>query len=73
MDDELNQVIQKLSCSKAKSLLLHMMYRLKTIKESNDSQEEMIEKLYFLHDWSARICPNTEYCYKKTKWKYFYL
>ena len=50
MDDELNQVIQKLSCSKAKNLLLHMMHRLINIKESNDSQEEMIEKLYFLHD-----------------------
>ncbi|MBV7509677.1 DUF1835 domain-containing protein [Bacillus sp. sid0103] len=58
MDDELNQVIHKLSCSKAKSLLLHMMYRVKTIKESNDSQEEMIEKLYFLHDRILGVLKN---------------
>ncbi|WP_040203374.1 DUF1835 domain-containing protein [Neobacillus jeddahensis] len=58
MDDELKQVIQKLSCSKAKSLLLHMMYRLKTIKESNDSQEEMIEKLYFSQDRILGVLKN---------------
>jgi Protein of unknown function/Domain of unknown function (DUF1835) len=50
MDDELYQVIQNLSGSEAKSILFHMMYQSKTIKEFNDSPEEIVEKLSFLHD-----------------------
>jgi Protein of unknown function/Domain of unknown function (DUF1835) len=50
MDDELYQAIQNLSGSEAKSILFHMMYQSKTIKELNDSPEEMVEKLSFIHD-----------------------
>jgi hypothetical protein len=50
MDDELYQAIQNLSGSEAKSILTHMMYQSKTIKEFNDSPEVMVEKLSFLHD-----------------------
>ncbi len=38
--DELRKTIQKLSGSEAKSILLNIMYRIKTIKESKASQEK---------------------------------
>lgn len=66
MDEELYQVIQNLSYCEAKSILLQMMIRLKTMKESNDSQEELVENLYFLYDSILGVLKNgIEYSQKE--------
>lgn len=48
--EELHRKIEKLTGSQAKSFLLNVAYRLKMIKESHSSQEEMLEELSFLYD-----------------------
>lgn len=48
--DDLRKRIQKLSGDRAKSLLFNIMSCIEIMKESKDSQPEMMEKLFFLHD-----------------------
>lgn len=50
MDDELYKAIQNLSGSETKSILFHMTYQLKMIKDNHGSHEDMVEKLSFFHD-----------------------
>lgn len=58
MIEKLHQSIDKLSGSEARNLLLNMMYKIKNMRDSKNSQEEMLEELYFLYDEILGVLQN---------------